>query len=132
MYNKKIKVRMDLKYSNKLVFKRSEVIRITKLDGKVLDFWEKEFNSFKSSENKNGDKFYSRSDVENILLIKKYLIEDKLKKDEIKKRLDKGGEFKEIKDNENNKKLTKKNDKILSQIKKELKEILTLLDKNDK
>ncbi len=123
---------MDLKYSNKLVFKRSEVIRITKLDGNVLDFWEKEFNSFKSSENKNGEKFYSRDDVEKILLIKKYLIEDKLKKDEVKKRLGKRNDFTERKESENKKDLVGKDGKILSQIKKELKEILTLLDKNDK
>ncbi len=123
---------MDLKYSNKLVFKRSEVIKITKLDGKVLDFWEREFKVYKASENKNGDKFYSRDDVEKILLIKKYLIEEKLRKEEVKKRLGSNENLNSEENKLNNKKVDINNKKFLSQIKKELKEILTLLDKNDK
>ncbi len=53
----------------KLTFKRKEVMQMAKLDGRVLDYWEKEFCAFVPVINQSGEKFYSRRDVEVILSI---------------------------------------------------------------
>ena len=54
----------------KLTFRRKEVMQLAKLDGRVLDYWESEFNAFSPVSNQSGEKFYSRHDVEIILKIK--------------------------------------------------------------
>lgn len=123
---------MDYKIPDKLTFKRSDVIKITRLDGKVIDFWEKEFGVIKPVVNKIGEKFYTRQDVESILKIKQLMIIEKMEKVRVKKILREGNSI-SIEDSvekrvENN----KNNADKLKFIKSGLEEILTILDKNGK
>ena len=69
---------------DKLTFRRKEVMQLAKLDGRVLDYWEKEFCAFAPVVNQSGEKFYSRRDVEVILAIKQWLIQEKCDKGKIK------------------------------------------------
>jgi DNA-binding transcriptional MerR regulator len=116
---------------DKLTFTRKEVSLLTKLDGKVLDFWEKEFAAFVPVINRSQEKFYTRQDLEIILAIRQWLIVEKKDKNEVKKLIahelgnvppknaranDKEGEIAAV---------------TLKKIRHQLKEILTLLDKND-
>lgn len=125
---------MDLRVPDRLTFKRSEVIKITRLDGKVLDYWETEFGGLKPTVNKLGEKFYARQDVEIILKIKQMLIVEKRDKTEIKKTIGDNpgvrgepGEAGHI-----SLKTGGNNRNTLRIIKNGLQEILTILDKNDK
>ena len=121
---------MDFKIPDKLTFKRSEVIKITQLDGKVIDYWEKEFGGFTASLNQAGERFYSRKDVELIFRIKQWLIVDKRDKEAVRAEIS-GPGYSGVKTS-NSPKTTKKKDERLASIKSQLKEILTILDKHVK
>jgi len=114
----------------KLTWKRKEVMQLAKLDGRVLDYWEKEFNAFTPVTNQSGEKFYTRRDVEIILKIKQWLGRDKCDKNKIK----------ELLLNDSGEVFTKQSaavarpvsqDKV-KRIRRGLSEILTLLAKDDK
>jgi DNA-binding transcriptional MerR regulator len=126
---------MDLKIPDKLTFKRKEVIKITRLDGKVLDYWEKEFGGLNPVVNKLGEKFYTKKDVETIVKIKQMLIVEKRDKEEIKKTIGSSpgnsAGFAHYKADSINK-TDNKNRDTLNLIRKGLQEILTLLNKNVK
>ena len=123
---------------DKLMFKRQEVIRLTKLDGKVIDYWQREFGGFAPTINKMGDQFYTRNDVQLILKIKQWMIVEKIEKSKIKNlikaELDISGTYSE--GNSNNENFAAGTQNIpkdkLKIIKHHLQEILTILDKNDK
>ncbi len=125
IYNKE---KMDFKIPDKLTFKRKEAINITSLDGKVLDYWEKEFGVINPVINKVGEKFYTRRDIEVIFKIKQLLIVEKLEKSRIKEIIknDYGNYNDNITDS------TKMSADKLKTIKTSLKEILTIIDKNGK
>jgi DNA-binding transcriptional MerR regulator len=126
---------MDVKIPDKLTFKRAEVIKITSLDGRVIDYWEREFGGIKPVVNKLGEKFYTKQDIELILRIKQLMIVEKIEKSQIKKII---GEDEnttpEIPVNPDNKGAgsNKINHEKLQIIKSGLEEILTLLNKNGK
>lgn len=114
----------------KLTLRRKEVMQLAKLDGRVLDYWEKEFNAFTPVTNQSGEKFYTRRDVEIILKIKQWLGRDKYDKNKIKELLQ--DDLNMVSD-----KRTAPGAKPLSQdkvkrIRRGLDEILTLLAKDDK
>jgi DNA-binding transcriptional MerR regulator len=123
---------MAFKIPDKLTFKRSEIIKITKLDGKVLDYWEKEFECFTPVVNKLGEKFYTKRDIELILRIKQLMLVEKVPKSEIKKIV--GTD--ELSTGAISDKATPSKKKIdpdkLNKIKSNLKDILTILNKNGK
>ena len=122
---------MNTNIPDKLTFKKREVINITRLDGKVLDYWEKEFEILNPVVNKNGEKYFSRRDIEIIIRIKELLIGEKKSKEETKTSL--LSEFEAVLVPE--KRAGKKENKPalkLSSLKDGLREILTLIDKNDK
>jgi DNA-binding transcriptional MerR regulator len=115
---------------DKLTFRRKEVMQLAKLDGRVLDYWEKEFPSFAPVTNQSGEKFYSRRDVEIILKIKEWLGRDKCDKNKIKELLLQNfGEIGPLKDVPVPGALD--HEKV-KRIRRELDEILTLLAKDDK
>ena len=125
---------MDL--PDKLTFKRSEVTRLTRLDGKVIDFWEKEFGVYSPMVNHTGEQYYTREDVELILKIKQWLIVEKIDKATIREKL-KTEKFQF----EVNRETVNHNEhpgaeaqgiprEKLKIIKLQLQEILTILDKN--
>jgi len=120
---------------DKLTFKKREVINITRLDGKVLDYWDREFELINPVVNLNGEKYFSRKDIEIIIRIKELLIGARKGKEETKAIL--LSEFEEIpipeiKSEKLIKKMKGKSGEKLKTIKKGLKEILTLLNKDDK
>jgi len=121
---------MDFQLPDKLTFKKKEVINITRLDGKVIDYWEKEFGGFSPVVNNTGEKFYTRRDLELLLKIKQLLIIEKMEKDQVKKVMK--NEFQLHPDSISVFPAREiKSDKLKS-VKNQLKEILTILDKNDK
>jgi DNA-binding transcriptional MerR regulator len=120
----------ESKIPDKLTFRRKEVMQLAKLDGRVLDYWEKEFAAFVPVVNQSGEKFYSRRDVEAILAIKKWLIQEKRDKTQIKDLLLRNfGELAGAVELEGQDPV---NPEKLKKIRHGLKEILTLLAKDDK
>ncbi len=122
---------MDYKIPDKLTFKRQEVIKLTKLDGKVIDYWEKEFGGIFPVINKMGEVFYTNSDVKTILKIKDLMIVQRVEKGKIKKIITPDSEER-IPENPQPQKVCKTNHPppSLKKIKDGLKEILTILEKN--
>ncbi len=119
---------MNGQIPEKLTFKRNEVIKISRLDGKVLDYWETELGGFAPMVNPQGEKFYSRNDLESILKIKKWISVDKIPKTKIKDMIAQKHEY------TSNAEPTPKQipGEKLKIIRRTLQEILTILDKNDK
>jgi DNA-binding transcriptional MerR regulator len=58
---------------DKLYFRIGEVSRLCGLPSYVLRFWETEFTQLKPSKSGTGQRMYRKSDVENVLRIKKLL-----------------------------------------------------------
>ncbi len=114
----------------KLTLRRKEVMQLAKLDGRVLDYWEKEFNAFTPVTNQSGEKFYTRRDVEIILKIKEWLGRDKLDKSKIKELLMSEPDAVAV---QRQKPVSNRvtRDKV-KRIRRGLDEILTLLAKGDK
>jgi DNA-binding transcriptional MerR regulator len=120
----------ESKIPEKLTFKRKEVMQMAKLDGRVLDYWEKEFCAFVPVVNKSGEKFYSRRDVEVILSIKQWLVQEKRDKGQIRELLLQNyGDLATAQPAVNTDAV---NPDKLQKIRRGLKEILTLLAKDDK
>ncbi len=122
---------MNTNIPDKLTFKKREVINITRLDGKVLDYWEKEFIILNPIENQNGEKYFSRKDIEVIIRIKELLMGEKKSKEETKAILLSEFEAVQLPKEKVEKRSSKPGFK-LSSLKEGLKEILTLIDKDDK
>lgn len=114
----------------KLTFKRKEVMQMAKLDGRVLDYWEKEFYAFVPVINQSGEKFYSRRDVEVILSIKQWLVQEKRDKGQIKELLLQN--YGELATSQSAANAEVVDPEKLKKIRRGLKEILTLLAKDDK
>jgi DNA-binding transcriptional MerR regulator len=121
---------------DKLTYKRNEVIKITRLDGKVIDYWQMEFGGFTPTVNQLGETFYTRNDIESILKIKNWMIEEKIEKSKVKKMLGETQKIEtpsyvhpEIVSEEKMKQIPVEK---LKKIRKGLQDILTILDKNDK
>jgi DNA-binding transcriptional MerR regulator len=117
---------MEYQLPDKLTFKRKEVINLTRLDGRVLDYWEREFTGLKPVVNNIGEKFYSRKDLELILTIKQFLVVQKKDKAEVKTILGQ-----EPAAAGQNAAPAVADNGTLKAIKRELQDILTILSKRD-
>jgi DNA-binding transcriptional MerR regulator len=71
----------------KLYYTISEVCDMTQLKQYVLRYWENEFDLLKPSKNRSGNRIYTKEDIDNILLIKKLLYEEKYTIEGAKKKL---------------------------------------------
>jgi DNA-binding transcriptional MerR regulator len=120
----------ESKIPEKLTFKRKEVMQMTKLDGRVLDYWEKEFAAYAPVINQSGEKFYSRRDVEVILSIKRWLVQEKHEKAQVKDLLLQN--YGDLAAGQPNASAEAVDPEKLRRIRRGLKEILTLLAKDDK
>ena len=120
----------ESKIPEKLTFKRKEVMQMAKLDGRVLDYWEKEFCAFVPVINQSGEKFYSRRDVEVILSIKQWLVQEKRDKGQIKELLLQN--YGDLASSQPGANAEAVDPDKLKKIRRGLKEILTLLAKDDK
>jgi DNA-binding transcriptional MerR regulator len=123
----------EIKIPEQLTFRRREVMQLAKLDGRVLDYWESEFAAFVPLLNQSGEKYYTRRDVETILLIRQLLIVEKRDKESVHQALNGTGGPNGVPPA---KPVRSKKDlmsgKTLHEMRRQLREILTLLDKNDK
>ena len=131
---------MDKKIPNKLFFKIGEVCEITDTQPYVLRYWESEFPALAPAKNSSGQRIYRRRDIETVLRIKQLQYEEGFTIAGAKKRLeaemagrvetpipaadgpsvnppDLGGA-----------------DRVaaLRQVREQLREILTLLERNDR
>jgi DNA-binding transcriptional MerR regulator len=120
----------EIKIPDKLTFRRKEVMQLAKLDGRVLDYWEKEFSAFTPVVNQSGEKFYSRHDVEIILAIKQWLVLEKREKSKISELLLQN--FGDLANTQPGSAEGPVDTEKIKRIRRGLKEILTLLAKDDK
>ena len=130
---------MQKQIPNKLFFKIGEVCEITDTQPYVLRYWESEFPTLAPAKNSSGQRIYRRRDIETVLRIKQLLYEEGFTIAGAKKRLevemagrvDSGpvvtpgggvGDTPAPKDD--------KGRQALLEVREQLREILTLLDRN--
>ena len=130
---------MERKIPNKLFFKIGEVCEITDTQPYVLRYWESEFPALAPAKNTSGQRIYRRRDIETVLRIKQLLCEEGFTIAGAKKRLEMemagraptpssappGGNGGDGAGSDATK-------KALHEIRDQLREILTLLDRNDR
>jgi DNA-binding transcriptional MerR regulator len=135
---------MERKIPNKLFFKIGEVCEITDTQPYVLRYWESEFPALAPAKNTSGQRIYRRRDIETVLRIKQLLYEEGFTIAGAKKRLEmemagrtptpssappggNGGDGAAASASGSD--ATKK---ALHEVRDQLREILTLLDRNDR
>ena len=99
---------------NKLFFRIGEVCKIVDLEPFVLRFWETEFPNLAPEKSKSGHRVYKRKDIEMVLRIKELLYERGYTIAGARKQLSRS-------------RPREHRQKILHQIREELRDILTLL-----
>src|SRR5947207_4219758 len=128
---------MERKIPNKLFFKIGEVCEITDTQPYVLRYWESEFPALAPAKNTSGQRIYRRRAIETVLRIKQLLYEEGFTIAGAKKKLeaemagrvptptttpappgDDGGSGERV--------------AALRQVREQLREILTLLERNDR
>jgi DNA-binding transcriptional MerR regulator len=129
---------MDKAIPNKLFFKIGEVCEITDTQPYVLRYWESEFPALAPAKNSSGQRIYRRKDIETVLRIKQLLYDEGFTIAGAKKRLEsemsgKGatpesmaGQPNPVSDGDDRAKT------VLFEVRDQLREILTLLDKGAK
>jgi len=128
---------MERKIPNKLFFKIGEVCEITDTQPYVLRYWESEFPALAPAKNSSGQRIYRRRDIETVLRIKQLLYEEGFTIAGAKKRLEA-----EMSARNDTPALAveagpdgegeAKTRTALKEVREQLREILTLLDRNDK
>ena len=66
----------NLNFNQNSFFTISKTAKIIGVQSHVLRFWEKKFSSINPKKSLSGRRFYSSSDIESLLMIKKLLYED--------------------------------------------------------
>jgi DNA-binding transcriptional MerR regulator len=110
--------------SSKIYYSISEVSEITGVKPYVLRFWEKEFPHLKPKKNRAGNRSYQLKDIDAINQIKHLLYEDGFTIEGARSRLK---NFKQKKSGGTKSKENVRLRGLLSDVKKELNEILKLL-----
>ena len=134
---------MERKIPNKLFFKIGEVCEITDTQPYVLRYWESEFQALAPAKNSSGQRIYRRRDIETVLRIKQLLYDEGFTIAGAKKKLE--AEFAAKSPTPQSQAAASQellevapppvDEKALltiRQVRDELREILTLLDRNDK
>jgi DNA-binding transcriptional MerR regulator len=128
----------ERKVPNKLFFKIGEVCEITDTQPYVLRYWESEFPALAPAKNSSGQRIYRRRDIDTVLRIKQLLYEEGFTIAGAKKRLESelagrvdtpvppGG------DGAAGMPPDESGRTALRQVRDQLREILTLLDRNGK
>ena len=134
---------MERKIPNKLFFKIGEVCEITDTQPYVLRYWESEFPALAPAKNSSGQRIYRRRDIETVLRIKQLLYDEGFTIAGAKKRLEAelaaksptpqsqaaaSAELLEVAPPPVDEKALL----TIRQVRDELREILTLLERNDK
>jgi DNA-binding transcriptional MerR regulator len=120
---------------NKLFFKIGEVCEITDTQPYVLRYWESEFPALAPAKNSSGQRIYRRRDIETVLRIKQLLYDEGFTIAGAKKRLEaemtgrtptpQSQAAAAVQDDEQVR-------NALLQVRDRLREILTLLDRDDR
>ncbi len=79
---------MERQIPNKLFFKIGEVCEITDTQPYVLRYWESEFPALAPAKNSSGQRIYRRKDIETVLRIKQLLYDEGFTIAGAKKRLE--------------------------------------------
>jgi DNA-binding transcriptional MerR regulator len=85
-----------VKIPDRMYFKIGEVAKIAKVKPFVLRYWETEFSFLAPKKASNNQRMYTRTDVENVLLVKHLLHEQKMTIEGARKKIEemkKQGEF---------------------------------------
>src|SRR5262245_1134716 len=139
---------MDKKIPNKLFFKIGEVCEITDTQPYVLRYWESEFPALAPAKNSSGQRIYRRRDIETVLRIKQLLYEEGFTIAGAKKRLEvelagradtpssvRAAEAAAAEEGAPSAPAPMKDEKtvgMLREVREQLRDILTLLDKGDR
>jgi len=134
---------MDKKIPNKLFFKIGEVCEITDTQPYVLRYWESEFPALAPAKNSSGQRIYRRRDIDTVLRIKQLLYEEGFTIAGAKKRLESELAGREVTPMPKGAEESSNTQEIvveppdgargaLRQVRDQLREILTLLDRNGK
>ena len=116
---------MKNKSIKKLYYSISEVSKITSLKQYVLRFWETEFPDLKPAKNRAGNRIYRLSDIKLIFLIKKLLYEDKYTIEGARQKLT---TLSQLKSSQMAMPFQENKEDIVSSLKKDLHEILDIMD----
>jgi DNA-binding transcriptional MerR regulator len=134
---------LERKIPNKLFFKIGEVCEITDTQPYVLRYWESEFPALAPAKNSSGQRIYRRRDIETVLRIKQLLYDEGFTIAGAKKRLEAelaaksptpqsqaaaSAELLEVAPPPVDEKALL----TIRQVRDELRDILTLLNRNDK
>jgi DNA-binding transcriptional MerR regulator len=103
---------------NKLFFKIGEVCELAGVEAYVLRFWETEFPDLAPEKSKSGHRVYRRRDVEMVLQIKRLLYDRGFTIAGARRQLSRSRPIDAA-----------ERDRILAQVRDELREILTLLQR---
>jgi DNA-binding transcriptional MerR regulator len=133
---------MDRRIPNKLFFKIGEVCEITDTQPYVLRYWESEFPALAPAKNSSGQRIYRRRDIETVLRIKQLLYEEGFTIAGAKKRLEsemagrtetpQAGPPPGDGDAPPASAIDEAGRAALKQVREQLREILTLLERNDR
>ncbi|MBI3932159.1 MAG: MerR family transcriptional regulator [Acidobacteria bacterium] len=129
---------MEKKIPNKLFFKIGEVCEITDTQPYVLRYWESEFPALAPAKNSSGQRIYRRRDIETVLRIKQLLYDEGFTIAGAKKRLE--GEMTGRTPTPQSQAAStpappegeERTRAALKQVREQLREILTLLERNDR
>lgn len=123
------------KIPNKLFFKIGEVCEITDTQPYVLRYWESEFPALAPAKNSSGQRIYRRRDIETVLRIKQLLYDEGFTIAGAKKRLEselQGRVETPPQPSGNGGGGDGAGREALKQVREGLREILTLLERNDR
>ena len=109
---------------NKAHYKLNEICSLLNIKAYVLRFWESEFPEISPEMGANGDKLYSRKDIEAISQIKKLLFENKYTIEKTKMELQLN--VKQIKEDNPTREIEPLNNEMLLKTRQKLNEILSL------
>jgi DNA-binding transcriptional MerR regulator len=136
---------MDKAIPNKLFFKIGEVCEITDTQPYVLRYWESEFPALAPAKNSSGQRIYRRKDIETVLRIKQLLYDEGFTIAGAKKRLEAetGGRAPTPQTlasqpdevdlvGQTPSAVSQPSRAVLFEVRDQLREILTLLDKGDR
>jgi DNA-binding transcriptional MerR regulator len=128
---------MERKIPNKLFFKIGEVCEITDTQPYVLRYWESEFPALAPAKNSSGQRIYRRRDIETVLRIKQLLYEEGFTIAGAKKRLEAelAGRVESpqpVTPNPDAAEGDARGRSALVEVREQLREILTLLERNDR
>jgi len=112
----------------KLYYSISEVSKITGLKQYVLRYWESEFSQLKPPKNRAGNRTYRQKDIDLIQQIKTLLYKEKFTIDGARKQLQTSSSTEKSDITEVSEKVKPINSEILDQLKRELKDILRIIN----